>query len=434
MQSPYSVAAASSSSSSSSVVPDLTQYTKEQLYFHIREAELRAAQAAQQLQQQQLQAQLSAAAPAVAPQDTAAQAEVLARALAANATIILPLFDGSGSVGGTAAHSWLRQVERAFDERASIAGPVSDGRRIGAAGVALRGGADTWYASLTQRPSTWGEFKKALLGRFQPTSVQLILENRLNELVDAAAKLRHRLNTQGLERYTQQFQLLAHQIPSGLMLERTKVLLYAKGLPNRLHEHILHADVKAQESGVPMDLSQIVDQILQRSATRESALGHTTAAAGQSSSSDAMDLSAVQQCCQAFGVSAADAAQYMEPAEGWSLHDTSAPLRNNVRDHAPSTPSSSASAFAQQLNAIQQQLSAMSSGSSSRRSIAPPARESVPKELVAERVKAGLCVRCGVAKYEGGNTGHNSRTCKAPMDKTTSAAVGAKKAGGQLFQ
>ena len=48
----------------------------------------------------------------------------------------------------------------------------------------------------------------------------------------------------------------------------------------------------------------------------------------------------------------------------------------------------------------------------------------VPDELIAARKEIGLCARCGVVKYERGSKGHNARTCKSAVDKTTSAAEG----------
>jgi hypothetical protein len=66
---------------------------------------------------------------------------------------------------------------------------------------------------------------------------------------------------------------------------------------------------------------------------------------------------------------------------------------------------------------------------SKRRHVPDGVRDEVPKALAEARRAAGLCVKCGVVKYEGGGKGHNSRTCQAPADKTTSAADGKRKAG-----
>ena len=45
------------------------------------------------------------------------------------------------------------------------------------------------------------------------------------------------------------------------------------------------------------------------------------------------------------------------------------------------------------------------------------ALKEVPHELSEARKKAGLCIKCGVAEYEPGGSGHNSRTCKAPAEQ-----------------
>jgi hypothetical protein len=436
MQSPYRP----DGSSSSSEPPNLDGYTKEQLYSFIRSAEQRAGQTEQQLhqlQQQQFTAQITAAAAAVAPavlvaEPPAGLAQQLAQALASAAPLTLPLFNGAGNASGLAAHSWLQQVERAFEERVLVAGPLGDGRRIHAAGVALRGGADIWYSSLAQRPTTWAGFRSALLARFQPAGALLLIEAQLDALSAAAAKMSSRLNTQGLTRYTTEFQQLANQIPAGVMLERTKIMIYRKGLPMRLQEIILLEDEKANQSGQPMELNKIADRLLQRAATRESASG----ASGGSShhSSDAMDISALDLCCQTFGVSAVDAAQYLEPSEGWASHETSgqrAAPASSSSGHQLGVHALSQAASEQRIHALEMQLAALG-----RRSVAPPVKRDVPDQLAAERKTAGLCIRCGVAKYEAGGKGHNSRTCQAPVDKTTGVAVGAKKAGigAPLFQ
>lgn len=435
MESPFR-SLGESSTSSHTVPSDLDKYTKEQLYqlaqVEVRAALANASQREQELRQLQLQVQLAAAAspPSLSPE---AIATAFSKALAAQAPFDLPLFDGSGSTSGLAAYSWIQQVERAFEERVSIAGTLEDSRRIHAAAKSLRGGASTWYASLSPMPTAWSGFKSELLNRFQPASALRLIESQLELLVDRVSKFRERLNTQGLERYTQNFQLLANQIPSDRMLERTKVLLFSKALPTRLRELVLVEDEKAATDSSSKDkftLNIIVDKILRRSATRETASG-TAPESGRSTPSEAMDLSAVTMCSQSFGVSMEEASGYFESVEGWVPHDTSSAGSSGSAPHNPSsTPvAASQASLVQQVNALQAQLAAMS-----RRTVSPPIKKEVPEQLAADRRAAGLCVRCGVAKYEPGGRGHNSRTCQSPPDKTTSAAVGAKKAGLPLFQ
>ena len=415
----------------SSSAPRVVNPSIEQVYHHLQ----------QQISSLAEQRQHPPSSSSSLPPSTEAMTVAIARALAANSPLALPLFDGSGNTSGIAAHSWLRQAERAFEERESIAGPLSDGRRIGAASIALRGAAETWYSSLPQRPTTWDAFKRALTSRFQPASARLLIEGRLQTLVDATSKIRERLNTQGLERYTAQFQQLANQIPSEMMLERTKVLLYAKGLPARMRELVMQAEESAHESGKPLELNTMADKILKRAAARETASGsNSVQSAGSHTDGDAMDVSAVDLCCRAFGLSAAEAERYLEDSEGWASHDTSS--SNAARQPSGSssyTPQSAgrdedaqqqlAASLTRQVNALQVQLAALS-----RRTISPPVKRDVPELLATERRTAGLCIRCGVAKYEAGGRGHNSRTCQAPVDTSTSAAVGARKAGLPLFQ
>ena len=431
-------AAASSSSSSSAPPPSV-----EQVYNHLQQ---QITFLGSQLALQQA-ASSSSSSPPVAPSapslsSTEAMTEAIARALAANAPINLPLFDGSGNTSGIAAHSWLRQAERAFEERESIAGYLGDARRVSAASTVLRGAADTWYASLSQRPLTWAAFKLALTSRFQPASARLLIEGKLQALVDNTAKIRERLNTQGLERYTALYQQLAGQIPSEMMLERTKVLQYSHGLPARMRELVMQAEETAHETGRPLELNAVADKILKRAAARE------TAASGPSSSpparahtdGDAMDLSAIEMCRQAFDLSATEAKSYLEETEGWAEHDTTSTRSHHsgstshssqpaAKGPGNSHTSPAAADLTRQVNALQAQLAAMS-----RRTISPPVKRDVPEQLAMERRTAGLCIRCGVAKYEAGGRGHNSRTCQAPVDTSTSAAAGAKRAGLPVFQ
>ena len=64
----------------------------------------------------------------------------------------------------------------------------------------------------------------------------------------------------------------------------------------------------------------------------------------------------------------------------------------------------------------------------SRRNAPSGVLKELPRELAESRKKAGLCIKCGVAKYEPGGHGHNAVTCKAAVDKTTSVEEGRKKA------
>ena len=55
-------------------------------------------------------------------------------------------------------------------------------------------------------------------------------------------------------------------------------------------------------------------------------------------------------------------------------------------------------------------------------------QKAIPQELATARKEAGLCIKCGVEKYEPGGKGHNARTCQRAIDPKTSVAEGLKKA------
>ena len=325
----------------------------------------------------------------------------------------IPTFDGVGDTSGLAAHAWIKQFELILDARSKLGIPTPEEQVVALARIAMRAHALSWLTSLPSYPTTWAAFKSALLERFQPASAQRIIEARLDALVEAAIKIRDRLNSQGVQLYTHRFVQLANQIPSTDMLDRTKITSYAKGLPSRLREFIIQQDERARSGATPLTLQLVIDLVGRRAASRELALDHTYG--GHSAKpSDAMDLSSVDLCSRVFGLSVAEAQTYLDPAEGWAPHDTN------------DTPGASSSTGVDpQLLAMQQQLNALMS----RRSLSPPVKKDVSDQLVNARRAAGLCIKCGVVKYEPGGKGHNSRTCKAPMDTSTSAEEGTRRAG-----
>ena len=86
-------------------------------------------------------------------------------------------------------------------------------------------------------------------------------------------------------------------------------------------------------------------------------------------------------------------------------------------------------AFTSRLASASSSSGPQGKAQSQRRNAPDHVRGDIPDGLFKERKAAGLCAKCGVAKYEGGHNGHNSRTCKAAADKTTSVTEGKKKAG-----
>lgn len=266
--------------------------------------------------------------------------------------------------------------------------------------------------------------------RFQPAGAYRIIEAKLESLVDSAMKIRERLNGEGVQHYTQKFVQLANQIPASDMLDRTKVLNYAKGLPARLREFVYQQDEKARLPGsTALSLHSIVDLVFRRAATRELAFDHNHGG-NASRSPDAMDLSATALCSQVFGVSQMEAQQYLSPAEGWASFDTngstssSSSSTSNNGNGMPS-PATGSNDLQQQLVVLQKQLNAMMS----RNTVSPPVKREIPEALAKDRRESGLCIKCGITEYSPGGKGHNSRTCKLPVDKTTSAVEGKRKAG-----
>ena len=132
-----------------------------------------------------------------------------------------------------------------------------------------------------------------------------------------------------------------------------------------------------------------------------------------------MEIDAISLCVAQFGISREEAARYVEPREGWQAHETASPA-----------PGSGASPdIAALLAALAPRYGSNGQGASGSRRNIPAGVKEVPASLVEARKAAGLCVKCGVRKYEPGSKGHNSRTCQAPADKTTSATDGKRAAG-----
>ena len=384
-------------------------------------------QQAQQLlatQQQQLQ-QLAHASPAspapplqspsahqpalLAPQPDAL-ASALAQALALNQPFTLQLFNGEGNTAGLQANNWLRDTEVVFAERYALVGSLlTDARRIAAATSVLRGAAASWN-STRAATHTWAAFKAALLERFQPRNAALLLEKQLESFVAASESNRDRKTAQQVEAYTAKFLELSNALPDTMLPPRARLRLYERGLPVRGREITAKADSEAlaPSNAKPIDLSAVINLVLRRAAEREqigAPHGH----------SDPMDLSrvALEQAQYAFDIDAAQAQQYLAPAEGWSPHDTSASSAQGSSGYAPTNSDSSLEA---KVNALLLQVSALS-----RHSVSPPVKLAVPDALAEARKAAGVCIKCGVKQYSGGKLGHNSRTCQSAVDVTTPA-------------
>jgi len=353
----------------------------------------------------------SAAAPA--PSLSAAQL------LALSSLPSVPAFDGSGSAAGLAARQWLQRAELAFKAREAALGIASASHeasvsRVLTAAAALSGGALAWFSSLADRqPQTWTEFKAVFERRYQALPAVQVLEQKLQRVADAAAKVRGRLTLEGLQRYSSQFLQLASEIDDDTLTAHSKFMLYAQGLRDNSREYVLRRDTERPRP----PLSAVMDEVLRRAAHKGFAAGDAYSSGG---SSEAMELDALMLCTASFGITREEAAAYLEPASG--------PSDSSSLTGSPVAPPGEASVEAL-MAAITARFGSSSSSARAapgRRSGAAAARE-VPKALADARKAAGLCIKCGVKKYEPGQ-GHNSRTCSAAADKSTSPEEGKARA------
>lgn len=377
------------------------------------------------LQQQQLAAQQQ-------------QLQATAQLLALQALGQLNTFSGKGALSGLAALEWLQHAERYFAARETalgISAASGDATRVTLGANALQEDAQRWYNGLppAARPTTWQAFRDVLLGRYGNIPTVRVRLEQLRSFVDAARRLRDKMTLEGLQGYTSRFQQLAGEIPDTHLTEHGKLELLARGLVPRLAEVVLTEDAKQ----TPAPLHEVAQRILAKAAFKEYA--GSMSAASTSQHGDAMQLDAVSLCAVQFGISREEAARYVEPGEGWAPHDTGA--RSPAA--APPAPTPTDGLEERMLAAFQRFHASAGSSSSShtgpqtrskpqsqRRNVPKSLREEIPEALLEARRAAGLCIKCGIAKYEsGGGSAHNSRTCQAAADKTTSVAEGKKKAG-----
>ena len=379
---------------------------------------------------------------AAPPSQEAQQQLAYLHALTLGSTGFNPLtpFTGDGDSAGLKALAWVQAAELAFKSHTLATGyALTDAQKQAHALRALGGNAQTWYVSLTAEPQGWPAFREAFLRRWQMAASGEVLERRLVALSRSVAALRRPLSNDGLHRFAAQFLQLANQIPSGDLTDHSKATLFIEALPSALQDYAISRKQDYRRNaadGSHIPLHQLVDLVLQRSTNRSlaSAIGHTSAAGhaptGGPTSPDAMDLSAL---AAQLGVPAAEAAGFLEGLPEW---DTDADtIASPAAAAGPaSAPAPGGPSLAQQLNALTQQLNALTQN---RRNVPGGALKSIPNDLIQARKKAGLCARCGIAKYEPAPHGHNARSCKARPDAQTSVADGLQRAGlasTQLFQ
>ena len=378
----------------------------------------------QQLQQQQQQQQQQA--PTVAAHRIAA-------------TIgDLQAFTGRGS--SVAALQWLHNVEYRFAAAEALLSVAADSPQGAAARLlsvtrAFTEDADRWFTTLPNRPGTWADFKDAFKRRFVSVATTDAKLSELQRLTASMQRIREKLNVDGIRRYATQFQQLAREVPDSIMSEYLKRKAFADGLPQKHAEYVLS---KNRSSNPPTLHALVDDVVLARALDR--ALSSAATMQGNASSGDDMQIDAISLCATQFGIPHDEARRYLEPQEGWSMHDTH-------RDDGPNASAAAAGAGSSSgrsqtsgedlqterlLAAFESRFGSALSGSgksqSQRRNVPSDLSKEVPQELANARKEAGLCIKCGITKYEPGGKGHNSRTCKLPVNKSLSASEGRKKA------
>lgn len=376
-------------------------------------------------------------------QQAAAQADQMRRQAAQQNLLQslgdLPTFSGKGADTTLLAHDWLRRADKFFAAREQAMGITAtqgDQARLLSAVNALTDSAERWYNALplASQPSDWTEFGNAVRARFCSVPSERIRVDKLQEFVEKAARIREKLNVQGMQAFTTQFAQLAGEVPDDLITLRGKLAMLARGVPQRYAEIVLKEEAKKPTP----PLHEVITTILSRAANKEQAVAY--GGASSSSGAAAASVDAISLAVVAFGWTREEAARHLEDGEGWAARDTMA------NEPPPPRASSQAAAFADagrspmaddQLERLVNALAARvgagpaardRNASNNRRSVPGGVANEVPAELANARKEAGLCIKCGVTKYEPGGKGHNSRTCKLPADKTTSAVEGKKKA------
>ena len=342
-------------------------------------------------------------------------------------------FHGRADASGLAAREWLMHAELHFSARENALGVTaeqSDIQRVMAARTAMAGEAFRWLSTLPQQPTSWTAFRELFQQRFSSLPAAQVREANLHKFVDAARRVRERLNVDGLQRYTTLFLQHAGEIPAERMTDATKRALYAQGLPPYHAEFVLRED--ARPDAVP--LYELAQRILSRAAIRAHAnAGASASSPAHAANGDAMQIDAISLAAVQFGISREEAARYFDSEEGWTPHDTDHHTAPRPQGQAQLTEDTAQKLLAAMTSGRfaggQLTGSSSSRGGGGRRQVPADIKKDVPEPLAKERQAAGLCIKCGVARYEPGGKGHNSRTCKSATDLTTTVAEGKRRAG-----
>lgn len=368
----------------------------------------------------------------------AAQADQM-RAHAAQQVLLQSLgdlssFSGKGADTTLSAHDWLQRADQLFAAREQAMGITAaqgDQARLLAAVNALTDIAGRWYNSmpLAARPTSWKAFGDVIRLRFCSVPSERIRADKLQTFVETAARTREKLTVQGMQLVTAQFAQLAGEVPDDLMTLRAKLAMLARCVPQRYAEAVLKEEAKKPTPA----LHEVINTVLSRAANKEQAMAY--GGGSSSSGSSSASVNAVSLAVASFGWTPEEAAAAFEDSEGWAAHDTN----GDQSQRAPNGPAAFAGAgrlpedqMELLVHAIASRVGAGQTArdrAPSRRTVTSGVANEIPPEMANARKEAGLCIKCGVAKYEPGGKGHNSRTCKAPADKTTGIAEGKKRAG-----
>ena len=337
-------------------------------------------------------------------------------------------FDPKGSDSTLAAQEWLRQAEKYFASREEIMGinaSAGDRTRVLLATKALIGDAGLWLDSLrgAAQPTTWTAFVEAVRGRYCTVPDGRICQARLQEFVEKAFAVREKLTVTGMQSITTKFDQMAGEVAARYLTESNKLQMLARILPQRYAELVLREEAKA----TPPPMHEVITMVLSRAAAKEGS-------SGLASTSSTATINAVSLAMNHFGWGPEEAAGYLQDCEGWASHDTDAPGGPAAAAAAAAATPAAPPAVSQQLNQLQAQIAQLAArfGSDTkgpRRNVPAGVRVIVPEPLASARKEAGLCVKCGIVRYEPGNKGHSARTCRAAADTTTTVVDGKKKAG-----
>jgi hypothetical protein len=239
--------------------------------------------------------------------------------------------------------------------------------------------------------------------------------DRLERLAAVAARGGRRMDFDSLRRYATRFQDAAALLPAVRVPDCVKAHIFARGLPDEARKVALAALQDADDPAKPLpSLAEVAQRVIAKATLRHSAgaLAHSTGADAATGGRDAMDLTATAASVGGGHAASAEDWDFLFPGSipGGAEHEDLAAAATRSRDRAHS-PNRDRTAR----------------GRSGR--VPSDVANSVPAKLAEGRVAAGLCVRCGVAKYTPGRQGHNSIVCRAPVDTSTTVESGKAKAG-----